>query len=58
VGGGYKMATQAILHLPKWWIQDLSHKKVIKSGGFGVNLRVHHVVVGSKVADGPYVAVR
>jgi hypothetical protein len=57
-GGANKMATQAILPPPqKWRIQDLSHKKVVKSGGFGSNPRVYHVVVDPKVTDGPYVAV-
>jgi hypothetical protein len=56
-GGGYKMLTQAILPPPQRRIQDLSHKKVVKSSCFGANLQTLHVAVGSKVADGPHVAV-
>ncbi len=54
-GGGTRWRPKPSSPLPKWRIQDLSHKKVVKSGGFGSNPRIHHM--GSKVADGPYVAV-
>jgi hypothetical protein len=55
--GGTRWRPKPSFPLPKWRIQDLSHKKVVKSGGFGVNPRVYHMVVDSKVANGPYVAV-
>jgi hypothetical protein len=54
------MATQAIHPPPQWRNQDLSHKKVVKSGKvavLGANLQIRHVAVGSKVVVGPYVAV-
>jgi hypothetical protein len=55
--GGYKMATQDILPPPQWRIQDLSHKKVVKIGCFEANQQIREVAVGSKLADGPHVAV-
>ncbi len=44
-GGGTRWQPKASSPLPKWWIQDLRNKKVVKSGRFWVNQRVHHMVV-------------
>jgi hypothetical protein len=46
------MATQAIFPPPQWWIQDLSHKKVVKIGWFR---QTRKLAVGSKPADVPHV---
>ena len=48
------MAFQAIFPPPQLRIQDLRHKKVVKFGWFR---QTRKLAVGSKLADGPHVAV-